>query len=230
MKKSIFKKTVVVAVAVLTLFGAASCKKDKTETAIDPRLKDIDGNIYDTIKIGTQVWMVQNLKTSKYNDGTPIPTGLSNAAWDSTRSGAYAIPNNDANNDSIYGKLYNWYAVNTGKLAPKGWHVPTDAEWTTLTTYLGGDNIAGLKMKAITLWVPYTGITNTNSSGFTALPAGYRNYNGTPTPIGINGYFWSSTDYTPAFAKHLYMNYNFSNASISTLDKTFGYSVRCIKD
>ncbi|MBK9327803.1 MAG: fibrobacter succinogenes major paralogous domain-containing protein [Sphingobacteriales bacterium] len=134
---------------------------------------DIDGNVYNVVKIGNQCWMKENLKTTRYNDGSAIPTGLSNTAWEATTNGAYAIYDNNAANNTTYGKLYNWYAVNTGKLAPAGWHVPTDAEWTTLTTYLGGVRVAGGPMKATTLWAsPNVGATN--SSGFTGLPAGYR--------------------------------------------------------
>jgi uncharacterized protein (TIGR02145 family) len=132
---------------------------------------DIDGNVYNTVTIGTQCWMAENLKTTRYNDGTAILTGLSNADWQITTSGAYAIYNNDPANNTTYGKLYNIYAVKTNKLAPAGWHVPTYTEWTTLTTYLGGEAVAGGKMKATTLWSsPNTGATN--SSGFTGLPAG----------------------------------------------------------
>lgn len=138
---------------------------------------DIDGNVYQTVTIGTQVWMKENLKTTRYKDGTAIPNVTDNMQWDNLSSGAYCIYDNNAANNTTYGKLYNWYAVNTGKLAPAGWHVPTDAEWTTLTDYLGGDDIAGDKMRdtTFTLWEYYDGFTSTNSSGFTALPAGFRN-------------------------------------------------------
>ncbi|MBK9330086.1 MAG: fibrobacter succinogenes major paralogous domain-containing protein [Sphingobacteriales bacterium] len=132
--------------------------------------------------------MVENLKTTRYNDGSAIPTGLSGLTWEYTTSGAYAIYNNDPANKATYGMLYNWHAVNTGKLAPAGWHVPTDAEWTILTTYLGGDSIAGRVMKSINLWLN-PNIGSTNSSGFTGLPAGWRDGFGSFGAIWNYGYF-----------------------------------------
>lgn len=196
----------------------------------DSTCTDIDGNVYRTVRIGTQVWMAENLKTTRYKDGTAIPTGLSDAAWQATTTGAYAIYDNNAANNTTYGKLYNWYAVNTGKLAPAGWHVPTDAEWTTLTDYLGGASVAGDKMKATTLWAPYTGITNTNSSGFTGLPAGFRDYYGTYTNVGDYGTFWSSTEYDASNAWHRSLYYNYSSAGRYNGGKEAGFSVRCVRD
>ena len=147
-----------------------------TKTVVTPSntVTDIDGNVYHTVKIGTQVWMVENLKTTKYNDGTPIPLVTANSSWAILTTPGYCFYNNDANvNKATYGAMYNWYIVNTGKLCPAGWHVPIDAEWTTLTNYLGSENAAGGKLKefGISHWVtPNDGTTN--SSGFTALPAG----------------------------------------------------------
>lgn len=206
-----------------------SCKKETNNTN-DSTCIDIDGNVYQTIRIGTQVWMKENLKTTRHNDGTSIPTGLSNTAWQNTTSGAYAIYDNNAANNTTYGKLYNWYAVNTGKLAPAGWHVPADAEWTTLTTYLGGESVAGDKMKATTLWTPYIGITNTNSSGFTGLPAGFLSANGPFGAIGGNGYFWSSTEYNASRAWTRALNYSNSDAGRIDYSKGNGFSVRCVMD
>lgn len=188
---------------------------------------DIDGNVYNTVTIGTQCWMAENLKTTRYNDGTAILTGLSNADWQSTTSGAYAIYNNDPANNTTYGKLYNSYAAKTNKLAPAGWHVPTYAEWTTLTTFLGGESIAGGAMKAITLWIsPNTGATN--SSGFTGLPSGYRNINGTFSDIGFYGYFWSSDSYYSCWSS--LKNSNNSVGSDCDLFRQKGFSVRCVRD
>ena len=188
---------------------------------------DIDGNVYNTVTIGTQCWMAENLKTTRYNDGTAILTGLSNADWQSTTSGAYAIYNNDPANNTTYGKLYNSYAVKTNKLAPAGWHVPTYAEWTTLIAFLGGVSIAGGAMKATILWSsPNTGATN--SSGFTGLPAGYRNINGTFSNIGFYGYFWSSDSYYSCWSS--LNNSNNSVGSSCDLFREKGFSVRCVKD
>lgn len=217
-------------ILILSIFSISfiifSCKKEQ----VDTRPKDIDGNVYDTVVIGTQTWMVQNLKTTKYKDGTTIITNLSNTDWSNTTSGAYTFYNDSIKYKEIYGNLYNWYAVNTGKLAPEGWHVPTDAEWTTLTTYLGGEIIAGDKMKATTLWKPAAGITNTNVSGFTGLPAGNRNYNGLFTNIGGNGYFWSSTEFGTSRAWARLLSYNYSSADRDYGSKENGFSVRCVRD
>lgn len=189
---------------------------------------DIDGNIYNTVTIGTQCWMVENLKTTKYNDGTTIPNVTDSAQWSGLSTGAYCYYNNNATNNTTYGKLYNWYAVNTGKLAPTGWHVPTDAEWITLTTFLGGANIAGGAMKTAILWNnPNTGATN--SSGFTGLPSGHRQ-SGSFSGIGEICFFWSSTDYESinAWSRPLYA------VSSSTVkygqNKKNGFTIRCVKD
>lgn len=192
---------------------------------------DIDGNVYHSITIGNQCWMQENLKTTRYNDGTPIPTGLSNTQWQTTTSGAYAIYNDNQANNSIYGKLYNGYAVQTGKLAPLGWHVPTEAEWATLITYLGGENIAGDKMKATVTWVPFSGIVNNNSSGFTGLAGGFRYSSGEYYYLGYYGNFWTSSDYYPSGSFFRYLSYNYSYIYGNTGNgKGNGFSVRCIKD
>ena len=213
------------AVIFLTTVSFYSCKKDK-ESNSTTTVTDIDGNIYNVVKIGNQYWMKENLKTTRYNDSTPIPTGLSDAAWQSTPSGAYAIYDNNSGNNDVYGKLYNWHAINTAKLAPAGWHVPTDAEWTTLVNTLGGGSVAGGAMKGTTTtwWnSPNTGATN--SSGFTGLPAGSRYSNGPFNRIGIIGFFWSSN------ASAFILNYDDSVVDNSNSGlKENGFSVRCVKD
>lgn len=193
-------------------------------------VKDVDGNLYHTVTIGTQCWMLENLKTTRYKDSTIIPTGLSNTSWQATFSGAYAIFDNNPVNNTTYGKLYNWYAVNTGKLAPAGWRVPTDNDFTILTNYLGGESEAGNKMKDTTLWVSFPGITNTNNSNFTGLPAGIRFSNGTFGSIGFASLFWSSTGSGIDFAWNRNLNYSNSRAERVGTIKQSGYSVRCIKD
>ena len=192
---------------------------------------DYDGNVYDTVHIGTQIWLKQNLKTTHYKNGAAITyPGTDNTAWQNNTTGAYAWYNNDeATYKNTYGALYNWYAVNTGNLCPTGWHVPTDAEWTTLTTYLGGESIAGGKLKATTLWnSPNTGATN--SSGFTALPGGYRGGNGTYGGIGDNGYWWSSTEDYTTYAWGRSMNCNNGYVNSYSYYKYLGFSVRCLRD
>ena len=174
--------------------------------------------------------MVENLKTTRYNDGTTIPNVTDNTIWSGLTTGALCYYNNDANYNSTYGKLYNWHAVNTGKLAPAGWHIPTDAEWETLTTFLGGASISGDKMKATTLWTSNTG--NSNSSGFTGLPAGSRLdvTTGNFKSIGARGYFWSSNESNTYNAWQRGLSSNYSDASRASSNKVYGISVRCIKD
>ena len=196
---------------------------------------DIDGNMYNTITIGTQTWMTSNLKTTKYRNGDAIsgPT-FTNTAWAALTTEAYCWhSDNYATYGTVYGALYNWYAVSDAKnIAPLGWHVATDAEWTTLTTYLGGESVAGGKLKeaGTSHWLsPNTEATN--ETGFTALPGGYRfSYDGTFINIGYYGNWWSSTEYgtSSAWGRHMY--YNSSNASRNFSSKVNGFSVRCIKD
>jgi uncharacterized protein (TIGR02145 family) len=197
-----------------------------------PSVTDIDGNIYNNVQIGNQCWTQSNLKVSKYRNGDTIPTGLSNSAWQNTMSGAYAIYNNDPVNDGIYGKLYNHYAVTDSRgLCPTGWHVPTDAEWTTLENHLGGSGVAGGALKSTAMqptpggWNPSnTGATN--SSGFTALPGGLRNFNGDFTNVAGSGDWWSSS--VSAWNRFLY--YNSSTIGRSGVNRTVGFSLRCLKN
>ena len=186
---------------------------------------DIDGNYYSTIVIGTQVWMAENLKVTKYRDGTAIPTGYSNSDWQGLSTGGYAVYGDDEDNVDTYGYLYNWYATtNSRNIAPEGWHVPTDAEWTTLIDYLGGSSVAGGKMKDNINW------NGTNESGFTALPGGYRSSNGSYDTMGYYSYFWSSTEAnsTSAWARALY--YGNSDAYRDIINERHGFSVRCVRD
>ena len=196
-------------------------------------LTDIDNNSYKTIQIGTQVWMAENLKTTHYNDGVSIPLVTDATTWTSLSTPGCSWYNNDPTTmKATYGAIYNWYTVNTGKLCPSGWHVPTDAEWTTLTTWLGGESVAGGKLKetGTNHWVsPNTGATNT--SGFTALPGGGRSNSGSFDFIGIYGYWWSSTenDISSAWCRNLYYSFN-SVFRYSFFYKPFGFHVRCLKD
>jgi uncharacterized protein (TIGR02145 family) len=194
---------------------------------------DIDGNVYNTVTIGAQVWMVENLRTTKYNDSTAIPKVTDATAWGALTTPGVCTYNNTSNTDTIntYGRLYNWYTVATGKLAPTGWHVPTDAEWTTLTTYLGGESIAGGKLKELgtTHWQsPNTGADNT--TGFTALPGGDRSNDGTFGAIGRYGAWWSSSEDNTDFAWERNMLNNYSNVYRSYYYKSLGFPVRCVRD
>ena len=203
-------------------------------------MTDQDGNIYKTVTIGTQTWMAENLRTTKYNDGTAISNVTGATEWANLKTGAYCNYNNTTNTDTIatYGRLYNWHAVNTGKLAPTGWHVPTDAEWTQLTDYVGGIGAAGGKLKetGATHWIlTNNGTANvaTNKTGFTALPGGARGYFGTYGQVSNSGYWWSSTQHQ-TYANYVWariMVYDLSNVNrVFDVIKEFGFSVRCVKD
>lgn len=191
-------------------------------------VSDIEGNSYRTVGIGTQTWMAENLRTRKYNDGTAIPFILGVSAWASATTPGYCWYNGDS---TQYGALYNWYSVNTGKLCPAGWHVPTDAEWTTLTGSVGGQNVAGgmLKETGTSHWLsPNTGATN--ESGFTAIPAGYRDYYGYFNNIKRTGFWWSATESSSTEAWFRDMQNTYANTDRSSSSKKSGFSVRCLKD
>ena len=191
---------------------------------------DVVGNVYQTVKIGGQTWMKENLKTSKYRNGNPITTGLSDNAWQNTTTGAYAICNNDAANNTTYGKLYNWYAVTDSRnLCPAGWHVPSEAEWTTLENFLGDATVAGGKMKTTTDWtLPNTAATN--ESGFSGLPGGYRASIGIYGDVGAKGCWWSSTEASSFDAWYRALDYYNGNSSRISYAKQNGFSVRCLRD
>ena len=193
------------------------------------------GTEYRTVKIGGQWWFVDNLATrhDRFINIPNIPIAYIEdpTAWASTTSPAYCYPDNDLNNDGTYGKLYNWYAVEGDSLCPTGWHIPTDAEWTALTNYLGGVDVAGGKMKetGFTHWItPNTGATN--ESGFTGLPAGIRHLNGTYSDFGYTGAWWSITPSTISEAWRRSLNYMDDNTLRLANDKNVGFSVRCVKD
>lgn len=192
---------------------------------------DIDGNQYEEVVIGTQTWLKPNLKTTKYNDGTTIPNVTDATTWSGLTSGAWVYYNNDANYNADYGKLYNGYAVETGNLCPTGWHVPTDAEWTVLTNYLGGETVAGGKLKEVGTvhWnSPNTGATD--EVGFTALPGGQRAINGSFSLVRDYGYWWSATFFNSDYAYYRRMRSIIVNVARSNNLKSYGFSVRCLKD
>jgi uncharacterized protein (TIGR02145 family) len=196
-------------------------------------LKDVDGNVYKTVTIGTQVWMAENLKTTKYNDGTAIPLVTDDKAWAALNTSAYCWYKNDATaNKNRYGALYNFFTVNENKLCPRSWHVSYDADWITLTAYLKGDSVAGGKLKemGVTHWQsPNTGATN--ESGFTALPGGYRlSYGGSFGYIGSNGYWWSPVKDSSSVASYRYIGNGSTNVFSTSYSKRSGYAVRCVKD
>ena len=225
-----FLKISVLIASVAIVFS--SCSKDDNDSS--SVMTDQDGNIYKTVTIGTQTWMAENLRTTTYNDGTAIPNVTDKDSWASS-TGAYCNYNNTYGTDTIatYGRLYNWYAVKTGKLAPKGWHVPTNAEWTTLTTYLGGESFSGGKLKetGTTHWIgPSLNTGATNETGFTALPGGYRNGHGTFDGIRGFGLWWSATEYSAESAWYRLIECNYSKVTGAGYYKEAGFSVRCVRN
>ncbi len=202
---------------------------------------DIDGNNYNSVIIGTQEWMKENLNVSKYSDGTIIPQVTDTAAWANLTTGAWCYYNNDPANGVIYGKLYNWYAVagihdndpNTPNktLAPSGWHIPTYSEWSSLVTFLGGESIAGGKMKTTgtSLWQsPNTAATN--ESGFSGLPGSFRNNGGAYNWIQLFGNWWSASEFAPNDSWCLGLLSNHHMANIGTYNKKYGLSIRFINN
>ena len=192
-------------------------------TFTDPR----DGVVYKWVRIGTQIWMAENLKATKYNNGTSIPNVTDQDAWDNLTIGAWCDYTNDASKGKAYGKLYNWYAVNTGELAPQGWHVPTNAEWDILADYLGGENVAGDKMKSTSGWNNKG--NGSDSSGFSGSPGGFRYYGGF-YGVGYYGLWWSSTPGDTYDVWRRSLGYNFSYLTKLNIGRSNGFSVRCVRD
>ncbi len=200
-------------------------------------ITDIDGNVYKTVIIGTQTWMVENLKTTKYRNGENIANVTDNTAWAALSTGAWCDYSNSVANGTKYGHLYNWYAVaDSRNIAPTGWHVPSDAEWTTLTNYLGGESVAGGKLKeAGTLNWQTPNTAATNSTGFSALPGGCRNDYAVGaiymlTSVG-HGYWWTSSQSSATTAWNISMHFDISDVGRDNgMSKFVGCSVRCVKD
>jgi uncharacterized protein (TIGR02145 family) len=194
-------------------------------------IRDTMGNVYATVAISNQCWMGSNLRTSRFRNGDLIAFPLTAQSWSSTFTPAHSIYNNSATNDSIYGRLYNAYAAADSRgLCPTGWHVPTDAEWNSLTNTLGGSLTAGFAMKNTSGWA--SSGNGTNSSGFTALPSGFRRETGAFDGILNHAYWWSSTSVptNSANAYHRRVSFNAQNVFRDNSDKRLGYSIRCILD
>ena len=198
---------------------------------------DVEGNVYNAIYIGDQVWMKENLKTTKYNDNTPIPNVTGATEWSNLTTAAYCWYGNIITYKDTYGALYNWYAVNTGKLCPAGWHVPSDEEWHQMvltldaaaTLAVSESLIAGGKLKegGTTHWTtPNTGADN--SSNFTGLPGGYRNFDGAFNGLNGNGNWRTATVFDAGFAWYRYMTYQSATIFRDKGNKEGGFSVRCI--
>jgi uncharacterized protein (TIGR02145 family) len=245
-------------ISLLLIMVTSDCKKESDTKeqlfTADQPIEDIEGNVYKTVEIGTQVWMAENLKTTKYADATPVPLVTSNSDWHALvyTSKAYCWFNNYIINKDPYGALYTWAAATDGALSsntnpsgvqgacPTGWHLPSDTEWEELTTYLGGSEIAGGKMKeaGLTHWggkrsSPIVNNGATNESGFTGLPAECRGDDGSFSgDLSYMGFWWSSTGWGEPFTNGYYRNLGWIVATIykGNYPKTFGLSVRCVKD
>lgn len=246
MKKIKFWIYPIILIGVFFIF-VNSCKKsdestteNKTTAVFNPNktygtMTDIDGNVYKTITIGTQIWMAENLRTTHYRDGSAIPSITDNTAWITQTTGTYCWYDNDATAyKATYGALYNWYTVvDSRNLCPTGWHIPTNAEWTQLTDYLS-DNAGGkLKETGTTHWVsPNTGATN--ETGFTALPSGRRVVDGSYMYIGSDCDWWSTTESNAGSYSTDAFQWNVNNYSSTAYryvaNKEAGLSVRCIRD
>ncbi|MCB0536343.1 MAG: fibrobacter succinogenes major paralogous domain-containing protein [Bacteroidetes bacterium] len=242
-------KTTIFCILMIGLVLVSSCSKEAKNTQpqkekeiesgnsflnlalIYGSVTDIDGNKYATIKIGEQLWMAENLKTTKYNDGISIPRLNYITDWSSATEGGWCNFDNKSENDVLYGKLYNWYAVNTGKLCPDGWHIPTDDEWNVLYYYIKekvGAEVIGFHMKSAKgNWI-YGG--GSNSTGFSGLPAGLRNEAGTFIPS--NSWWWSSSPTTTgkAWSRSLYYSSSGMDRPVGGNGRKNGFSCRCMQD
>jgi uncharacterized protein (TIGR02145 family) len=214
-----------------------------------PTVTDNDGNVYNTVLIGAQCWMKENLKTTTYSNGTSIPNVTDANAWYNLTSGAYVWYDNDISWKNSYGALYNWFTtVDPNGLCPTGWHVPTDEEWTDLTDYIGGTGApygnelkscrqenspleGGCNTSVHPRWEFYaSSIYGTDDYGFSGLPGGDRNYSGGFSGIGNYGYWWSSTETSLSHAWSRYLNYGYGSMIVLYFNKQRGFSVRCLRD
>ena len=220
-----------IALIIFLFFGLISCSNEENKTqnlvVSRPTVPITSGKV----QIGSQVWMTKNLNVSRYRNGDLIPEVQDSNAWAALTTGAWCYYENDRLNGVQFGKLYNWYAVIDPRgLAPIGYHVPTDDEWTALTTYLGGEDVAGNKMKETSGWYPFPEITNINSSGFKGLPGGYCGYNGIFTNLGYYNSWWSSSENVDTYVWYRFLVYNSSWAARTSTLTSAGFSVRCLQD
>ncbi|MDP3451369.1 MAG: FISUMP domain-containing protein [Bacteroidales bacterium] len=194
-------------------------------------MRDADNNVYETVTIGSQIWMDENLRVTRYKDRTSITMNSSDAGWSNSTTGSFCWYGNSEANKTVYGALYNWNAVNSGKLCPDGWRVPTDADWTIMTDFIGGliGNSGKLKSTGTALWAaPNTGATN--STGFSAKPGGYRYFTGAFGGQGYGADWWSSTEASADKSWVYGVNYNSNNITRYNDFKRNGFAVRCIKE
>jgi uncharacterized protein (TIGR02145 family) len=213
----------------------------KPTSGYGPNFKDVEGTVYKSVYIGNQLWQAENLRTTKFNDGTPIPVVENQSTWFKNFSSTTAVPmvsvyNNDLTLKQQQGVLYNWYVLDSlsngnKNICPQGWHVPTDNDWKLLEEYLGGPERAGGKMKETGSlnWVnPNTAATN--ESLFSALPSGYRMYSGSFVNKGSNGFYWTSSENNGSNAYFRYLQNESARIVKNSIHKASGLSIRCVKD
>jgi uncharacterized protein (TIGR02145 family) len=226
MKKSISSFIMVSGLLALAITG---CGKDAEDSAL---VIDIEGNSYNTVTIGEQVWMTENLKTKKYNDGSDIPVITDSTVWKNmTSEGLCWYKNESLVYNDPYGALYNGWSISTGKLCPTGWHVPSLEELTLLALYSGDTLTSGgnLKLRGHEYWSgPNTGADN--RSGFSALGAGIRYFEGSFSSFSYFTCFWSATEFIPGELWFLSLYYDDAHTRLNHRNKNYGFSVRCIKD
>jgi len=222
--------------------GCKSYKREKSATtnstaspsreSRQDQVRDVDGNVYRAVSIGKQVWLGENLRVKHFQNGEPIPNIMPKPQWRSLKSAALCHLDNDSSNTVISGCLYNWYAAEDKRnICPKGWHVPSDEEWFQLTGFLGGEVVAGGKLKeqGTVHWsAPNTGATN--ETGFSALPVGYRSNTGSYYWLDTYSFYWTSTSYSESFAFCRFLQNDSEELNRIENSNTFGFSVRCIKN
>lgn len=242
------KSIIIFSSLVLCLFLSCSDDSDNPATPNDDRtetITDIDGNVYEIVKIGDQWWMAENLKVTHYRNGDAVPNVTDDSEWGDLTTGAYCVYNDESSNNSIYGLLYNWYAIADGRnIAPEGWHVPTDAEWQELEMALGmsltdadasgsrGTNEGSKLADNSDLWESGSleNDAEFGSSGFAALPGGYCDYTGQFGYLGFRGYYWTLTDVNVATSWLRALDCYESDIDRVQYNKRYGLSVRCVKD
>ena len=224
-----------IGICIITLL-ALSCQKENIKVETD--LSDNEEvsemgekqNVFNLVTIGNQIWKLKNLNRVTYRNGDTIPRVTDPLQWANLSTGAWCYYENKGRNATTYGKLYNWYAVHDPRgLAPDGWHIPSSTDWEILLNYLGGASVAGGKMKDIIYWhSPNVGATN--SSGFSGIPGGFRNFDGTFYSLGYSGNWWCANAFNTIKSRYLTLDYSHERADRDSYKKTYGFSVRCIKD
>jgi len=238
-KKAFMKKISLLFFAALILISVSSCKKDDDDNnnnnnnLPDPDpVTDIDGNVYETVRIGSQVWMAEDLKVTRYRNGDSIVYAENSVTWNANTTGAFCFYDDSIHNVNLYGLLYNWFAASDSRnICPTGYHYPTYQEWEALTNEVGGIVNGGKALRAPYLWNDNDSLTS-NSSGFTAVPGGYRDQLGAYHNKTSRAFYWTKDEATTE--KSWYVRITTGNAETIQYNdneyKNYGYSCRCIKD